>query len=85
MLEDPSMMKKYFTINMRIMLGILAALAATAAILVLHHHGVPTEVETHRRNLIGTGMTTADRIAPIAKFVMAQTCLLYTSPSPRDS
>ena len=81
MLEDPSMMKKYFTINMLIMLGILAALAATAAILVLHHHSIPTEVETHRRNLIGTGMTTADRIAPIAKFVMAQTATASAQPS----
>jgi cytochrome c5 len=65
------MMKKFFTVNLCIMWGILAALMLGAAMLVLHHRDIPAEVETHRRNLIGSGMTTADRIAPVAKFVMA--------------
>jgi len=65
------MIKKFFTVNLCIMWGILAALMLIAAMLVLHHRDIPAEVETHRRNLIGSGMTTTDRIAPIAKFVMA--------------
>jgi len=65
------MMKKFLTVNLCIMWGILAALLLMAAMLVLHHRDIPAEVETHRRNLIGSGMTTADRIAPVAKFVMA--------------
>ena len=64
-------MKKLLTVNLCIMWGILAALLLGAAILVVHHRDIPAEVETHRRNLIGSGMTTADRIAPVAKFVMA--------------
>jgi cytochrome c5 len=65
------MMKKYLSVNMLIMLGFLSALLAMAAMLVLHHHDIPAEIETHRRNLIGSGMTTADRIAPVAKIAMA--------------
>jgi cytochrome c5 len=72
------MMKKFFTVNLCIMWGILAALMLGAAMLVLHHRDIPAEVETHRRNLIGSGMTTADRIAPIAKFVMAGSARVTT-------
>jgi len=74
-------MKKLLTINMRIMLGIVAVLMLTAAMLVLHHHNNPAEVETHRRNLIGSGMTTADRIAPVAKFVMAGSAKVSAEPA----
>jgi cytochrome c5 len=75
------MMKKFFTVNLCIMWGILAALMLMAAMLVLHHRDIPAEVETHRRNLIGTGMTTADRIAPVAKFVMAGAAKASTEPA----
>lgn len=75
------MMKKFFTVNLCIMWGILAALMLMAAMLVLHHRDIPAEVETHRRNLIGTGMTTADRIAPVAKFVMAGSAKASTEPA----
>ena len=63
------------------MWSILAALMLMAAMLVLHHRDIPAEVETHRRNLIGTGMTTADRIAPVAKFVMAGAAKASTEPA----
>lgn len=75
------MMKKFLTVNLCIMWGILAALMLVAATLVLHHRDIPAEVETHRRNLIGTGMTTADRIAPVAKFVMAGSAKASTEPA----
>jgi cytochrome c5 len=74
-------MKKFLTVNMRIMLGIVAALMLTAAILVLHHRDIPADVETHRRNLIGSGMTMADRIAPVAKFVMAGSAKVTAEPA----
>jgi len=74
-------MKTFLTVNMRIMLGIVAVLMLMAAILVLHHRDIPAEVETHRRNLIGSGMTTADRIAPVAKFVMAGTAKGSAEPA----
>lgn len=72
------MIKKFFTVNLCIMWGILAALMLMAAMLVLHHRDIPAEIETHRRNLIGSGMTTTDRIAPIAKFVMAGSAKVST-------
>jgi len=74
-------MKTFLTVNMRIMLGIVAVLMLMAAILVLHHRDIPAEVETHRRNLIGSGMTTADRIAPVAKFVMAGSVKVSAEPA----
>ena len=47
---------------------------------------------THGRNMAGaralwraTGMTDADFGKPIIAVVNSFTCLLYTSPSPRDS
>jgi cytochrome c5 len=75
------MMKKFLTVNLCIMWGILAALMLGAAMLVLHHRDIPAEVETHRRNLIGSGMTTADRIAPVAKFVMAGSAKVAAEPA----
>ena len=75
------MMKKFFTVNLCIMWGILAALLLGAAMLVLHHRDIPAEVETHRHNLIGSGMTTADRIAPVAKFVMAGSAKSSAEPA----
>jgi cytochrome c5 len=74
-------MKKLLTVNLCIMWGILAALLLGAAILVVHHRDIPAEVETHRRNLIGSGMTTADRIAPVAKFVMAGSAKVSAEPA----
>ncbi len=74
-------MKTFLTVNMRIMLGIVAALMLMAAILVLHHRDIPAEVETHRRNLIGSGLTTAERIAPVAKFVMAGAAKVSAEPA----
>ena len=74
-------MKTFLTVNMRIMLGIVAALMLLAATLVLHHRDIPAEVETHRRNLIGSGMTTAERIAPVAKFVMAGSAKVSAEPA----
>ena len=74
-------MKTFLTVNMRIMLGIVAALMLMAAILVLHHRDIPAEVETHRRNLIGSGLTTAERIAPVAKFVMAGAAKVTAEPA----
>ena len=74
-------MKTFLTVNMRIMLGIVAALMLMAAILVLHHRDIPAEVETHRRNLIGSGLTTAARIAPVAKFVMAGAAKVSAEPA----
>ena len=75
------MMKKFLTVNLCIMWGILAALLLMAAMLVVHHRDIPAEVETHRRNLIGSGMTTADRIAPVAKFVMAGSAKVAAEPA----
>ena len=74
-------MKTFLTVNMRIMLGIVAALMLLAATLVLHHRDIPAEVETHRRNLIGSGLTTAERIAPVAKFVMAGAAKVSAEPA----
>ena len=74
-------MKTFLTVNMRIMLGIVAAVMLMAAILVLHHRDIPAEVETHRRNLIGSGLTTAERIAPVAKFVMAGAAKVSAEPA----
>ncbi len=74
-------MKTFLTVNMRIMLGIVAALMLVAATLVLHHRDIPAEVETHRRNLIGSGLTTAERIAPVAKFVMAGAAKVAAEPA----
>ena len=79
------MMKNFFTVNIQIMLGILLIPLVLAVILVRHHHDIPAEVETQRRNLIGSGMTTADRIAPVAKFVMAPSAIVSTAPAPANA
>ena len=75
------MMKKFFTVNIQIMLGILLVPIVLAIFLVRHHQDIPAEVQAHRRDLIGSGMTTADRIAPVAKLVMAQSATSSTAPA----